>query len=120
RIYVAGGRPGALAVTEVYDPGTNAWTTLPPVPRPRSSIAGVAFDGHFLVLGGEDAAERTVYTEVDSFDPVSGRWSQLPPLPGGRQGLGAIATDNKVLVPGGGPTGGGGKQSDQLFELANS
>src|SRR5262249_34837410 len=72
----------------------------------------------FLIIGGEDAAERNVYSEVDSYDPSTRRWSQLPSLPSGRQGIGAASIGDRLLVPGGGPTAGGGHPSAHPLRLA--
>ena len=70
------------------------------------------------MLGGEDAAEQQVYTDVESFDPASRTWSQLPPLPAARQGIGAAVLGDRLLLPGGGPSAGGREQTAVLLELS--
>jgi hypothetical protein len=118
RIYVTGGRPGSLAVTEVYRAASDDWTTDAPLPLGRSSIAAVALDGHFVVIGGEDSSERRVYSEVDALDPQTHQWTRLPELPSGRQGIGAVVVGRRLYVPGGGPSGGGGAQAQTLYVLS--
>ena len=42
KIYVAGGgiaEPNALALTTVYDPALDRWSTLAPMPTPREHVA---------------------------------------------------------------------------------
>jgi N-acetylneuraminic acid mutarotase len=117
-LHVAAGRPGGMAVHEAYDPRTGHWSTLAPLPLGRSSVAGAAFGGRFLVIGGEDAAEQNVYREVDAYDPRTQRWTRLRPLPAGLQGIGAVADGSRLLLPGGGPAAGGAQQSDRLLVLS--
>jgi hypothetical protein len=116
-LHVVGGRPHDLADHAVYDPRADRWTTAAPVPVGRSSFAGAALDGRLVVLGGEDAGETRVLTEVDVFDPATGAWTRGPELPGGRQGMQAAVVGDRLLVPGGGPAAGGSRQTASLLEL---
>jgi hypothetical protein len=117
---VTAGRPGDLTTTEAYDPATNVWSRLAPVPLGRSSLAGASYGDHFVVVGGEHPREAGVDTEVDAYDPASRRWSRLPDLPAGRQGIGAAVVNGVLFVPGGGPVGGGSRQSSTLLELSSA
>lgn len=117
-IYVTAGRPGSKRVLEGFDIRNGRWTTgLPDLPLGRSSLAGTAWRGQFVVLGGENSSETTAYREVDAYDPARRRWSQLPPLPGPRQGIGAVVVSGALLVPGGGPTAGAARQTNSLLVL---
>lgn len=67
---------GTSATAEVYDPTTNTWSPLPPMPEPRAGGAVVALaDGSILLVGGyKDAApldggERTVLASAIRFVP---------------------------------------------------
>ena len=51
RLYIAGGRPGALTALESFDPAAGSWSSLPSLPSGRSSSAGAGIDGQFLVPG---------------------------------------------------------------------
>ena len=117
-MYVAAGRPGDQTALEVYDPSADRWSTLPAVPLGRSSVAGAAFGGKFLVIGGERRGESTIEKEVDAYDPGTRRWSRLPDLPAGRQGIGAVVIGGRLYLPGGGPTGGGSQQTNTLLILS--
>lgn len=90
-VYAAAGRfldadamTGAL---ERYDPGRDAWESLPPVPTPRGGL-GAAFVGARLIATGGESASR-VFPEVEAFDTGAGSWSALPPMPVPRHGHGA-------------------------------
>ena len=117
-LHVTAGRPDDLTVHEVYDPASASWHTAAPLPTGRSSVAGAALAGMFVVIGGEDGAENRVYDEVDAYDPGTDSWTALTPLPQPMQGIGAAVTDGQLFVPGGGPTPGGTDQSTVLQVLA--
>ena len=58
RIYVAGGEVittsvvGAHNAIEAYEPATNAWITLPPMPMPRHGLAGGIINDRFHLVSG--------------------------------------------------------------------
>jgi N-acetylneuraminic acid mutarotase len=58
RIYVAGGEVttkqlvGAFRAIEAYDPATNFWATLPPMPMPRHGVAGAVIGNRFHLVSG--------------------------------------------------------------------
>lgn len=117
-IWVAGGRPGAKTTLEGFGVRTGRWITgLPGLPLGRSSLAGAAWRGMFVVVGGESAGESTAYRNVDGYDPSTRRWRRLPTMPGARQGIGAVVDGQSLLVPGGGPAAGAAQQTDTLLVL---
>ena len=54
RIYVAGGiaQWGTTAAFEAYDPATDRWEELPPLPEPVHHLAAAATDKRVYVTGG--------------------------------------------------------------------
>ena len=88
----------------------NNWTELPPMPTPRSGIAGAVVTGSLVVFGGEgnDDDPDGVFGEVEAYDPVAGAWTQLPRMPTPRHGIGAAVIGDVVYIPGGGPVEGFG------------
>ena len=58
RIYVAGGEVttkqlvGAYRAVEAYDPATNSWATLPPMPMPRHGFAAAVIGDRFYLASG--------------------------------------------------------------------
>ena len=58
RIYVAGGEVttqqlvGAFRAIEAYDPLTDSWSTLPPMPMPRHGVAGAVIGNGFTSSAG--------------------------------------------------------------------
>ena len=58
RIYVAGGEVttkqlvGAFRAVEAYDPASNSWATLPPMPMPRHGVAAAVVGNRFHLVSG--------------------------------------------------------------------
>jgi hypothetical protein len=58
RIYVAGGEVttkelvGAFRAVDAYEPATNSWISLPPMPMPRHGIAGAVIGNEFHLVSG--------------------------------------------------------------------
>lgn len=119
RLHVVGGRrslgPGAilnLADHHAYDPATDRWATLAPLPAPRGGHAAAVLGGRLHVLGGEAFGDRpAVFREHWSYDPAADRWQAEPPMPEGRHGLGAVALDGRMHVLGGAGAPGGRETS---------
>jgi hypothetical protein len=93
----------------VYDPRTNTWTRLAPLPVERVNAAVVAGkDGKIYVLGGErqDPADATLTDyprSLDVYDPTTNTWQVKADMPTGREGLGAVVRpDGTIEAIGGG------------------
>src|SRR5205823_6414211 len=90
RIYAIGGITDSsstqLNSAEVYDPATNRWTPIAPMPTARFDHAAVTGpDGRIYVLGGEGGGAIQKAAEV--YDPRTDIWSSLPPLLYGHSNL---------------------------------
>jgi hypothetical protein len=96
QLFAAGGRQRAtgavLAETELYDPATDTWSLLAPMPTPRRG-AGAAFVpgpgvaggrlGSVYVIGGSDGLGPHAGTPLDAneaFDVEVGVWVRRAPL----------------------------------------
>jgi N-acetylneuraminic acid mutarotase len=73
---------------EKYDPATNAWTTLTPMPTARESLAAAAF-GRLYVVGGDTTASGAYSSTLERYDPATNSWTTLAPMPTAREELGA-------------------------------
>jgi N-acetylneuraminic acid mutarotase len=90
----------SVAVHEVFDPRSNRWSRLAPMPTARNHHAGAVVDGRIHVLGGrvDRNFELTVH---EVYDPGSDRWEPAAPLPTGRSGIAATVRDQRLYVFGG-------------------
>jgi len=123
KIYMFGGFAAGQAeglgwkpsdAASLYDPVSDTWTELPPLPTPRGSPIAVALAGKLYVIGGGAmpagkppaplgfASPHQVLGTVEVFDPASKSWSKAADMPTPRNhiaGIGAVA--GKIHVIGG-------------------
>uniref|UniRef100_F1S8H2 Kelch like family member 33 n=1 Tax=Sus scrofa TaxID=9823 RepID=F1S8H2_PIG len=83
RLYVAGGlgETGDLLSFEAYEPRTDSWTQLPPLPCPHVGAAGAVLQGELLVLGGYSHRTYAPSHLIHAYCPGLGRWLCLGTLP---------------------------------------
>ncbi|MGB3681952.1 MAG: malectin domain-containing carbohydrate-binding protein [Rubrobacteraceae bacterium] len=99
KFYLAGG--GALH--ERYDPATDSWEKVAPLPADLDHIQGVEVDGKIYYVGGlsgwPDPSVNTVYI----YDPETDSFSRGAPMPAGRdRGAGGVAAyEGKIYYAGG-------------------
>jgi len=108
-VLVAGGltEPGvSLAISELYDPGTNSWSRLDDLTEPTSSHSATLLpNGKVLVAGGLDC--QFVYgcdslNSIEVYDPVTRKWSAGKDMNEPRGGhTASLLPNGRVLVTGG-------------------
>ncbi|XP_036736475.2 kelch-like protein 33 isoform X1 [Manis pentadactyla] len=91
RLYVAGGlgEIGDLLSFEAYEPRTDSWTHLAPLPSPHVGAAGATLQGELLVLGGYSHRTYALSHLIHAYCPGLGRWLCLGTLPRPRAELSA-------------------------------
>ncbi len=103
RIYVMGGDSlSGLNTVQAYNPRTNRWSIMPPMPDARYGVAATTgADGRIYVMGGHDAHAKIVNT-AEAYNPRTDRWSKLAPMPTGRfLGAAALGPNGRIYVVGG-------------------
>jgi N-acetylneuraminic acid mutarotase len=91
RVYAIGGRADGdegdryAAANEAYDPATDAWSVVSPLPAPRGGLSGSLTGDRIVVLGGE--RDSKTYADANRYDPAGDHWDALPALPTARHGL---------------------------------
>jgi len=112
KIYVLGGRVGALNVTsarstdivEVYDPAANSWGTAGMrMPTIRTGFGWATYRGRIFVVGGETYGNHIVSAlrTVEAYDPSLNLWIRYPSLPLARHGVSVGVIGNRLYVAGG-------------------
>lgn len=127
RIYTFGGRgeydPKTKLVatfddTHVYDPGTDTWSSLNPMPGPGEAHAGVlGANGKIYIMGGGRGYKRPPLRDVLIYDPVKGTWEKGPKMKLPRDSLAAVATPDGKIYAIGGTDVGAYKKREALNEL---
>ncbi len=102
KIYTFGGfsaqNDAAVADANVYDPGKNTWSPIPPLPHPLGSVSVAVLGDRIHLVGGRDA--HSVGTHL-VYDPATNRYALRAPLPVGRDHMGLVAFDGKLYAIGG-------------------
>ena len=120
KFYVVGGRGASNSATalEVYNPSSNTWSPLAPMPTGRSGIAAAVVNNELWVFGGEDlngglfgvtwkSITLSVIAGVRTLHAFPAAWD-----------LG-IGFGNKVYMPGGGNHAGlAATNTNQIFTVS--
>ena len=96
-----------LGTLEKYDPASNAWTTLLPMPTGRPGLAFVETGEMFYALGGEGSTSGRWAPEVEVYNPATNTWSSKNDWAVPRNDLAYGAINGKIYLAGG-RTGYGG------------
>jgi len=104
--------PASFARAAAYNPATNTWRRISPLPARREGAA-VVWDGReVLVVGGSvksQTAQPWRLARVGfAYRPTTNRWRQLAPMDSGRASFAAVWTGTRLLVWGGTTIPGGG------------
>eukprot|EP00966_Prymnesium_polylepis_P220488 5100179-Prymnesium_polylepis.1 len=84
KLYVVGGvGVGApfvnvFATMERFDPDTQTWGLMPPMPAARSSCSAAVVNGKLYVIGGK--GHFTAIAKTERFDPATSAWETMPPM----------------------------------------
>lgn len=96
---------GFTGANEVYNPATNTWQTLSPMPTPRADLCASVVDGKIYLIGGKEYWGTTPFyhelnvTEV--YDPATDSWATKPSMPVPVFGYASEVVDGKIYVIGG-------------------
>jgi len=102
RLYVPGGQTADGEITdllEAYNPSTDSWESLQPLPAPRSGYALAAVEGKIYLFGGWDGSSYR--DEVWIYDPDEDSWSEGTAMPTARAFAGAVPLNGRISVVGG-------------------
>jgi non-specific serine/threonine protein kinase len=99
-MYAIGGRDLSSdknsAAVERYDPATNVWILLPPLPTARGGLGAAMVGINIVTAGGE--SPTGVYNNVESYSLSLGRWSILPPMRTPRHGLALLSVGSTLYA----------------------
>jgi non-specific serine/threonine protein kinase len=77
-----------------FDPATNKWAQLTPLPVANSDMGAVYLNGQIVTFGGENAF--SVFNTVRSYNVATKSWSTLPNMAQARHGMGAAVVGNTI------------------------
>jgi N-acetylneuraminic acid mutarotase len=109
--------PARLARAAAYNPTTDTWRRIAPLPATREDATAIWDGSEVLVVGG---AVRTKHVSVGpwplarvgfAYNPTTNRWRKLPPMESGRMDFASVWTGKELLLWGGRTTLGFSPQS---------
>lgn len=110
KIYVIGGCSSsqaqqfqnAVSNLAVYDPNTDSWTELSPMPVARVAPVAVALNGNIYVMGGFDPSYYwSADPTVEIYNIATNSWSTGTSMPTGCSWASGVALNGKIYVLGG-------------------
>src|SRR5436190_1386716 len=104
KIHAIGGRgvdTVTVATHEVYDPASNKWSELAPLPKARDHLSVIAVDGRIHAIGGRFNATVDNTGMHDVYDPATNSWKSAAPLPTPRSSTAMTVYKGLILVAGG-------------------
>jgi N-acetylneuraminic acid mutarotase len=130
KFYLAGGttKYQGLTLHERYDPATNSWSEVAPLPKNLTHIQAVELGGNIYYIGGIEGSASGPHgphsDNVFVYDPGTDTFSEGAPMPDGR-GRGASGTavyNGKIYYAGGqhdAPDGVYNPRSKPWFDVYN-
>src|SRR5581483_9751471 len=106
RIYAIGGfnPDGSSANTvEAYDPATDSWATVAPLPIALNHPAAATVGDHVYVIGGHPDQGAEAVDTVYAYDAGADRWVPRARMPTARGALAVAVADGKIYAMGGSP-----------------
>jgi N-acetylneuraminic acid mutarotase len=105
KLYLVGGIDGGSeGRLQIYDPGTNSWTTGASLPWSGGSLSTAVIDGQIFAAGG--IVSTFTVANCARYDPLTNTWTSRASMPDGGRNHTAAATDGEKLWVFGGRRGG--------------
>jgi N-acetylneuraminic acid mutarotase len=108
KIYAVGGalkkffRLRNTNANEAYNPKTNTWKQLAPIPTPRDHLTVSIAHGLLYAIGGRVNVDYHQNLNAnEAYDPKSNQWKSRAPLPTARSGITSQYVNGKIYVFGG-------------------
>jgi non-specific serine/threonine protein kinase len=102
-LYALGGRtlvPSANHnAVRRFDPATNQWTRLTPMPVANSDMGAAYLGGELITFGGENGLQ--VFGTTRAYNLATKTWSTLPDMAQPRHGMGVAVSNNTIYAIGG-------------------
>ena len=106
--YMAGGYSfstgGSVPDFRSYDPASNSWTTLAPVPDSSTVLASAVYspiNNKMYLFGGQDVGASTTSNATRIYDIATNTWSAGTPMPDLRAFMASGYFNNKIYLVGG-------------------
>jgi N-acetylneuraminic acid mutarotase len=107
KLYLIGGsnlnrEPPYVEVVERFDPATQTWDTVAPIPVAATGMAAAALGSKIYVAGGFTVRNGFTIDKMQIYDATTNTWTQGRPLPQRTRDAAAAAYNGKIYIFGGG------------------
>lgn len=95
---------GSVTITNgaaAYNPSTNTWRELAPLPEARHHGMAAAYNGQVYFFGGSPPPSFGGTANAWAYDPTTDTWREIAPLPEPRTAGSAVVLDEAIYVVGG-------------------
>lgn len=108
-LYVIGGMKnhegdedeGPLTTNEAYNPATDTWTEIAPMPTPRHHHDATLYNEKIYILGGRMTGLQSNVNSNEIYDPASDSWTIGEPVPIRNSGFAAEEVNGTIHLFGG-------------------
>lgn len=110
RIYFIGGfnrpngRTGVANTVEAYDPKTDRWQFVAPLPETLHHTTAVSLGGFLYVIGGYNTLSFNPVSSAYRYDPATNTWTAIANLPTRRGALASVVLNGRIYAVGGNAT----------------
>jgi N-acetylneuraminic acid mutarotase len=104
RVYLIGGYAHGRVdqpFNQVYDPVTNMWRDLAPMPRGVNHVGIVGYNGRIYAFGGFIEQNRNAIADCYEYHVQENRWRRIAPLPSKRGAMSVVELGGKLHLVGG-------------------
>ena len=107
KIYVIGGVIGydvdaegiiTCSINQVYDPLTDTWETMEPMPTNRSQLNANVLDGKVYMIGGRTGGQYTTVALNQVYDPETDTWTTKTSIPYPVVRYASAVVDDKIYI----------------------
>ncbi|KAG8038857.1 hypothetical protein G9C98_003164 [Cotesia typhae] len=100
-LYAVGGHDGwgFLQTAERWDPNTQEWSLIAPMPQARSTVGVAVLNDKLYAVGGRDT--NSCLNTVDCYDPHTNKWTRCAPMFKRRGGVGVGVANGCIYALGG-------------------
>ena len=81
-----------------YDPATNTWISIPPMPTLRIEFATAVHENKIYIIGGKENRGAASLSTVEVYDPATNSWTSRTSMPTARDSIQANVVNGKIYV----------------------
>ena len=89
---------GTHTTSGEYDPATDTWTKIAPMPTKRIDFATAVYENKIYIIGGHKYPSFPALNVVEVYDPATNKWTTAAPMPAPRAYMQANVVNDKIYV----------------------